>query len=76
MKIPINFPNDADVIAKEAARSRALSPIEHIRELEELQWLYHFQLHASGKAAELTKEFEANEERGRAVIKEFVKRHG
>jgi hypothetical protein len=75
MDLPIKFPDEADVIAEEAARFRALSAEERAAALEEAFLNYHFLLEASGRATELRRFADEEEARGRAAIQEFVARH-
>jgi hypothetical protein len=76
MNLPIKFPDEADVIAEEAARFRAL-PIEiRVHELNECFKTYWFLIAASGRAQQLT-EFALEEEQlSHRAIQEFVARHG
>ena len=75
MDLPIKFPDEADVIAEEAARFRALPDAERVKELEEAFQTYHFLIEASGRADELKRFAEEEEEQGRAAIREFVARY-
>ena len=76
MNLPIRFPNEADAIAEDAARFRALSPEAQVRELDECFRLYHFLRLTSGRAERLDL-FAAEEERlGWKSIQEFASRHG
>jgi hypothetical protein len=76
MDLPIKFPNDADVVAEEAARFRALSPEDRLRTLDEMFRLYHFLLAASGRPEKLARLADEEEERGRTAIREFAAKHG
>jgi len=76
MDLPIEFPSDADVISKEVARFRALSNLDQVRTLGELFHLYHFLASRSGTPEALDHVGREDEERSRAAIEEFVKRHG
>jgi hypothetical protein len=75
MEIPIQFPSEADVIAEEAARFRALSDEEQVRALGEGFQTYLFLLATSGRAEELTRLAEEDERRARVAIQEFAARH-
>lgn len=75
MEIPIKFPSDADVIAEEAARFRALSPrqrLNHIRGMLTAGWMM---IERSPKS-EFLRQFAADqEELGKQAVKEFIARH-
>ena len=75
MDLPIRFPNEADVIAEEAARFRALSPEARIHALGDAFREYHFlaSVDRSGKVHRYALE---EERQGRMAIEEFVARHG
>jgi hypothetical protein len=75
MKLPIKFPSDAEVIAEDAARFRALSPEEQVQELGEMFELYEFLKKASGRSDEIDRLAEEEKERERKAIKEFIARH-
>lgn len=75
MNLPIKFPDNAQVIAEEAARFRALTPDDRARTLGEMFQLYTFLAEHSGRPeaiAQLAREEEANE---RKAIEEFAARH-
>jgi hypothetical protein len=76
MNMPIKFPGDVEVIADEAARFRALPPAERLRTLNEMFRLYHFLLARSARPEALARLACEEEERGRAAIEEFVRKHG
>jgi hypothetical protein len=76
MKLPIKFPNDAEVIAEEVARFRALSPEERVQELGEMFYVYTFLEETSSNRESIVRLALEEEERGRKAIKEFVSRHG
>lgn len=75
MDLPIKFPSDAEVVAEEVARFRALSPEQRVHALGEMFELYHFLISTSGRPEELKRLAEEEEERGRQAIMEFVARH-
>jgi hypothetical protein len=75
MDLPIKFPNDAEVIAEEAARFRALSPDQRVRELGEMVDLYHFLASISNQPEALARLAREEEERGRKAVEAFVARH-
>jgi hypothetical protein len=75
MDLPIRFPTDAEVIAEEAARFRALSPDDQVRTLGEMVYLYHFLADRSSRP-EYAARYAADEEAaGRSAIEEFIARH-
>ncbi len=75
MKLPIAFPSDAEVIAEEAARFRALSPADRLRSIRGLLAAGAMMMRQSPKAAFLREYTQEQEQRARRAIKEFVARH-
>ena len=75
MQLPIKFPSDADVIAEETARFRALSPQERIRTIRGLVAAGAMMIERSPKSAFLRAYALEQEELARKTIKEFVARH-
>jgi hypothetical protein len=75
MDLPIKFPSDEEVIAEEAARFRALTPDDRVRELGDMVRTYHFLMAHSGCPELLARLAEEEESRGRKAIQEFVSRH-
>jgi hypothetical protein len=75
MDLPIKFPNDADVIAEEAARFRALSPAERMRSIRSLLAAGALMMRQSPKAAFLREYTRQQEELAQKNIKEFIARH-
>ena len=76
MDIPIKFPDEADVIAEDAARFQALPDERRVRELDECFKTYWFLINASGRAQQLV-DFALEEERlSHLAVLEFAKRHG
>lgn len=76
MNLPIQFPNDADVIAEEAARFRALSDDAKVRALEDCWRDYQFLMANSDRQSELRRLAEDEEKVAQRAIREFVARHG
>lgn len=76
MNIPIRFPNDADVIAEEAARFQALSDDAKVGALEECWRVYQFMMANSDRQIELRQLAEEEEGLAQRAIREFVTRHG
>jgi len=76
MNLPIRFPNDADVIYEDAARFRALTPREQVRELNDCFRLYQFLRTTSGRAEQIDRLADEDERLGREAILEFAARHG
>ena len=76
MDLLIKFPNDADVIAEEAARFRRLSPIQQVRSICDLIDTGEMLMRNSSRA-EFATEYFASErnERNKAIL-EFVNKHG
>jgi hypothetical protein len=75
MNLPIQFPHDADVIAEEAARFRALSSDSRVRALGDCFRDYLFLIEASGRAEELSRYGQEDERQAQAALREFVARH-
>jgi hypothetical protein len=76
MELPIRFPSDTEVITEEVSRFRALSNEDRVRSLGELFRVYHFLAARSAKPEVLARLAREDEERGRAAIEEFMRRHG
>jgi hypothetical protein len=76
VNLPVKFPDNAEVIAEEAARFRALSPEERVRTIGEMFHLYHFLIAASARPEAASRLAEEDEERGRSLVQDFVARHG
>jgi hypothetical protein len=74
--LPIKFPSDADVIAEEVARFRALSPAERLRSIRGLLTAGALMMRRSPRAAFLREYTREQEERARQAVKEFIARHG
>jgi hypothetical protein len=75
MDLPIQFPADADVIAEEAARFRALSPENRVRSIRGLLAAGALMMRRSPKAAFLRDHTLQQENRAQQAIKEFLARH-
>jgi len=75
MDLPIKFPSDADVIAEETARFRALSPEERMRSICNLLEAGALMMRQSPKAAFLQEYTRQQEELAQRNIKEFIARH-
>lgn len=75
MELPIQFPNDADVIAEEAARFRALSPEERMRVIADLLNAGEQLMKLSPKAEFLRQYTQKQEELAQQAFKEFIARH-
>jgi hypothetical protein len=75
MDLPIQFPGDAEVIAAEAARFRALSPEERVRSIRGLLAAGALMMRRSPKAAFLREYTLEQESRARQAVKEFLARH-
>lgn len=76
MNVPIRFPSDADVVAEEVARFRALSPEERLCLIRGLLDAGELMMQRSPKAEFLRAWTLEQEESARQAIKEFVARHG
>jgi hypothetical protein len=75
MNIPIKFPSDAEVIAADVARFRAMSPAHRVRALGELFSVYRFLEANSGRPDAVARLAREDEERNRRAIEEFAARH-
>ena len=76
MDLPIRFPSEAEVIDEDVARFRALSAEERVLVLDEMFHLYHFLAERSAKPEALARFAREDEDRSRAAVEEFVRRHG
>ncbi len=76
MNLPIRFPSDVNVITDEVARFRALSDEDRVRTLGELFRAYHFLAERSSRPEAVARLAREDEERSRAAVEEFVRRHG
>ncbi|HVA51112.1 MAG TPA: hypothetical protein VNH11_32525 [Pirellulales bacterium] len=76
MNLPIKFPSDADVIAEEAARFRALSPEQRMEVIRGVLEAGELLLKQSPQAEFLRAYTLEQEELARKAIKEFIARHG
>jgi hypothetical protein len=75
MNVPIKFPSDAEVIAEETARFRALSPECRLRSIRGLLAAGVLMMQRSPKAAFLREYTLEQENRARQAVKEFLARH-
>jgi len=75
MDIPIRFPNNADVIAEDAARFRALSPEEQLKTIHELIKSGEFLMRNSNRQASLKQLAAIRMMEKHRAIREFVARH-
>jgi hypothetical protein len=75
VNLPIQFPDDADVIAEEAARFRALSSDSRVRALGDCFRDYLFLTAASDRAEELSGFAQEEERQTQTALREFVARH-
>lgn len=75
MKLPITFPSDAEVIAEEAARFRALSPEHRIRSIRGLLAAGALMIRQSPRTDFIHRYSLEQEEVARQSIKEFLTRH-
>jgi hypothetical protein len=75
MDLPIKFPDEADVIAEEAARFRALSQRARMHSIRDMIATGEFIIRNSSKAA-FAREFSLEQEKElRSIIQEFIARH-
>src|SRR5690348_9856782 len=75
MNLPIKFPSDAESIAEEAARFRALSPENRLRSIRGLLAAGALMMRRSPKA-EFLRDYTLEQENcARQALKEFLARH-
>lgn len=75
MELPIKFPSDADVVAEEAARFRALSPASRLSAIRGMLSAGALLMRRSPKAEFMRQYALEQEELAQKAIKEFVARH-
>ncbi len=75
MNLPIRFPNDADVIAEDAARFRALPPDDRVRLLGSCFRDYLSLRAISGRSEQMDRFAEEEEALERKAVLEFAARH-
>lgn len=75
MNLPIRFPSDAEVIAEEVGRFRALSPEQRVRSIRGLIAAGALMMRRSPKAAFLREYTLDQENRARRAVTEFLARH-
>jgi hypothetical protein len=76
MDLPIKFPSDAQIVAEEAARFRALSPAKRIELIRGLLAAGALMIKRSPKA-EFLRAYALEQERlAQQAVKEFIVRHG
>jgi hypothetical protein len=75
MDLPIKFPSDIEIITKEVARFRALSPESRVRSIRGLLAAGALMMRQSPKAAFLRQYTLEQENRARQAVKEFLARH-
>ena len=76
MDLPIRFPSEAEVIDEDVARFRRCRPRIGYWSWTRCFDLYHFLAERSSKPDALARFAREDEERGRAAVEEFVRRHG
>ena len=75
MDLPIKFPSDAEVIAEEVARFRALSPEERVRSVVDMVATCEFLIQHSQKS-DFARAFTIQQkELARRAVREFIDRH-
>ena len=75
MNLPIQFPNDADVIAEEAARFRALMPVARMLSIRGILNAGALMIRKSPKAEFLRNYATEQESESRISVQEFIARH-
>lgn len=76
MKLPVQFPDEAEVVAREAAEFRALTPREQTRVVCGMLVAGASMMSSSPKTDFLRAYTMEQEERARRAIREFLVRHG
>jgi hypothetical protein len=74
-ELQTRFPSDADVIAEEAARFRALSPRARLQLIQGLLAAGALMMRRSPRAAFLRHHAQEQEDRAQRAVKEFLARH-
>ncbi|MSR60604.1 MAG: hypothetical protein EXS05_23680 [Planctomycetaceae bacterium] len=75
MDLPIKFSSDAQVIAEEVARFRALSPANRMQSIRGMLAAGALIMRHSPKAAFLRDYTQDQENRARQAVKDFIARH-
>ncbi len=75
MKLPVTFPPDADVIAEEAERFRALSSQDRLEVIRGVLDAGALMLRKSPRAAFLAEQVAEQENAFRQAVQEFLIRH-
>ena len=75
MDVSLKFPSDAEVIAEEAARFRALSPAERMRVIRDLLNAGSLIMRQSPNAEFMRAYSAEQEELAQKAVKEFIARH-
>jgi len=76
MKLPIEFPSNAEVIIDEVRRFRSLSPEQRVQVIRSLVAAGELAIRRSGKAA-FHRDYSSQQENcARIAVKEFIARHG
>ena len=76
MDIGIRFPSEADVIAEEAARFRALTPEARLRSIRGIINAGARMMRSAPKADFLREHAAEQKQLSRAAVQEFIARHG
>lgn len=76
MNLPIRFPSDAEVIAEEAARFRALTPAERMRCIRGLVEAGALLMNRSANSEFSHRHALEQENLAQRAVKEFLTRHG
>jgi hypothetical protein len=76
VNLSVKFPSDADVIAEEVARFRALSPADRLKSIRGLLAAGALMIRQSPRAAFLRDYTQEQENRAREAVREFILRHG
>jgi hypothetical protein len=75
MDSPLHFPSDADVIAEEASRFRALCPEDQVRAIRDMLNAGEMLMRQSPRAEFLRAYTEEQENLAQQAFKDFVARH-
>jgi hypothetical protein len=75
MKLPVQFPSDADVTAEEAERFRALSSEDRLQVIRGLLDAGALMLRNSPRSAFLAQYAAEQEQASRRAVQEFLARH-
>ena len=75
IKMPVRFPDEGDVIAEEAARFRALSPLDQLNAISDTFSAGELIIRVSPRSESMRKYSLEQEDLEKQAIMEFIARH-